>query len=109
MDLSLCLQMLTRCGPILGPLFLALVFYLWKDWKRELRLQERIEALEKEQKEVVLPLVEKCASIIADNTTALARLEKVIGHMGFLQAHAERNLLDRLVSGIHEPEPDVDP
>lgn len=102
MDWSLIYSTLTQLGPLLGFVVLAFIFFLWKDWRRELRLEERIEVLEKEQKEVILPLVERCASIIAQNTAAMTRLEKVISRMGFLQGHAEQTLLDRLVGGTPE-------
>jgi hypothetical protein len=42
---------------------IAVIFFLWRDYRREDRLAARIETLEDEQREVLLPLVEKlCGS-----------------------------------------------
>ncbi len=54
----------------------ACFFFIWRDWKREDRLSKRIETLETQQTEVLLPLVAKTSEIIAKNTTVMERLEK---------------------------------
>lgn len=59
-----------------GPFFLAVVFFLWRDWRREDRLSHRIDVLEDEQRQVILPLVRDCSSVIAQNTTVMERLER---------------------------------
>ena len=59
-----------------GPFFLAVVFFLWRDWKREDRLSNRLDELENEQREVILPLVKDCSSVIAKNTAVMERIEK---------------------------------
>lgn len=59
-----------------GPFFLAVIFFLWRDYKREDRLAKRIDELENEQRNVVLPLVKDCAAVIATNTAVMERLEK---------------------------------
>lgn len=61
-----------------GPLVLAVTFFLWQGWVRECRSTKRIEKLEDEQKKVLLPLVEKCASVIAKNTFIMRRLERAM-------------------------------
>lgn len=61
-------------GKAYGPLVVAIVFFLWRDWKREDRLTARIDQLEDHQREVILPLVEKCTEVITRNTAALERL-----------------------------------
>lgn len=61
-----------------GPLFVAVVFFLWRDWKREDRLTKRINILEDEQRNVILPLVKECAEVITKNTGAVERLEKFL-------------------------------
>ena len=65
-------------GPVLGPSLALLTFFLWKDWRREDHLQERIEKLEQEQKDIVLPMVEQCVTVIASNTEVMKRLEKIM-------------------------------
>ena len=59
-----------------GPFFLAVVFFLWRDWKREDRLSNRLDELENEQREVILPLVKDCSSVIAKNTAVMERIER---------------------------------
>ena len=54
------LWLIKSLGPTVGPALLVLGFFLWKDWRREDRLQRRVEKLEQEQKEVMLPMIEKC-------------------------------------------------
>lgn len=61
-----------------GPLVLAVAFFLWQGWVREGRLSKRIEKLEDEQRGLLMPLVERCADVIAQNTMMLERLEKVL-------------------------------
>lgn len=64
-------ELLKQYGPLLG----AVLFFIWRDWKREERLSNRIEKLEDEQREVILPLVERSTQVIAENTTVMQRLE----------------------------------
>ncbi len=61
-----------------GPFFLAVVFFLWRDWKREDRLSNRLDQLEDEQREVILPLVKDCSIIIAKNTAVMERIERYL-------------------------------
>ena len=48
-----------------GPWVAAVVFFIWRDFKREERLLGRIIILEDQQRGVILPLVEKTATVIA--------------------------------------------
>jgi len=61
-----------------GPFFLAVVFFLWRDWKREVRLSNRLDELENEQREVILPLVQDCSAVIARNTAVMERIERTL-------------------------------
>lgn len=61
-----------------GPLAATVLFFIWRDWKREDRLTTRIEKLEDEQREIILPLVEKSTSVIAENTKVMDRLERAL-------------------------------
>ena len=65
------LELLKAYGPLAG----LAVFFIWRDWKREDRLTTRIEKLEDEQREIILPLVEKSTNVIALNTSVMERLE----------------------------------
>ena len=68
-----------------GPLLTAVVFFIWRDYRREDRLSKRINELEDEQREVILPLVTSCTEVITkntdvmeQNTQVMQRLENVI-------------------------------
>ncbi len=61
-----------------GPFFLAVVFFLWRDWRREDRYSDRLDELENEQREVILPLVKDCAAVIAKNTAVMERIERTL-------------------------------
>jgi len=61
-----------------GPLVLVVAFFLWQNWVRECRMTKRIEKLEDEQRNVLMPLVERCADVIAQNTMMMERLEKAL-------------------------------
>jgi hypothetical protein len=103
MGISDGLAILQGWGPILGPALLVFAFYLWKDWRREMRLLDRVEALEKEQKEILLPLVEQCATAIAQNTIVMQRLEQIMRRCTAVTKHDQRNMLDQLIEDAHEP------
>ena len=53
-------------------------FLLWQGWVREVRMGKRIVKLEDEQRNVLMPLVERCADVIAQNTLMMERLEKAL-------------------------------
>lgn len=83
MGISDLWSIVNQWGPVFGLVIITLVFFLWKDYKRENRLQDRVEALEKEHKEVILPMLEKCVTVITQNTEIMTRIEKVIEHCVF--------------------------
>jgi hypothetical protein len=62
-----------------GPLVLVVGFFLWQNWLRELRMDKRINKLEDEQRNVLLPMVERCTDVISQNTAMMERLEKALG------------------------------
>lgn len=61
-----------------GPLVVVVAFLLWQSWVREARMSKRITKLEDEQRNVLMPLVERCADVIAQNTLMMERLEKAL-------------------------------
>jgi len=61
-----------------GPLILVTAFFLWQGWVREGRMGKRIEHLEDQQRNLLMPLVERCADVIAQNTMMMERLEKAL-------------------------------
>ena len=62
-----------------GPMLVAVVFFIWRDWKREDRLMKRIDKLEDEQRNVILPLVTKCTEVISENTTVMEAVNRKLG------------------------------
>lgn len=61
-----------------GPAIALAVFVLFRDYKREDRLTTRIEKLEDEQRNTILPLVEKTTEVITHNTAVMMRLEAAL-------------------------------
>jgi len=61
-----------------GPLLLAVIFFLWRDYRREDRLLTRITVLEDEQRTVILPLVKNCTEVITKNTQVMEQSSKVM-------------------------------
>ena len=102
MGVSDCLVILKEWGPVFGPAIGLLVFFVWKDWRREDRLQTRVENLEQEQKEVILPMVEKCVTVIAANTAVMQRLERLMDRAYRQEGDEERCMLDRLLADAEE-------
>lgn len=62
-----------------GPMLVAVVFFIWRDWKREDRLMKRIDKLEDEQRNVILPLVTQCTKVISENTTVMEAVNRKLG------------------------------
>jgi hypothetical protein len=68
------LELIKQFGPLAG----IVLFFIWRDWKREDRLTARVEKLEDEQRNIILPLVEKSTEVIAHNTGVMERLENAL-------------------------------
>lgn len=61
-----------------GPLLAAVVFFLWRDYRREDTLLTRIKELEDEQREVILPLVTNCMQVVTKNSQVMEQNTKVM-------------------------------
>jgi hypothetical protein len=61
-----------------GPLLFAVIFFIWRDYRREDRLTLRIKQLEDEQREVILPLVQQTTEVIVRNTDVMEQNTKVM-------------------------------
>jgi len=70
------LEILQQYGPFCGCLLLAVLFFIWRDWRREEHLNTRITTLETEYREVLVPLVTNCTEVIAKNTVVMERVER---------------------------------
>lgn len=64
-----------------GPLLVAVIFFIWRDAKREDKLLNRVKELEDEQRNVILPLVTQCTEVITRNTTVMGDNVKVMGRL----------------------------
>lgn len=60
-------ELLKDFGPMVG----VVVFFIWRDWKREDLLQSRVQALETYQQNVMAALVKESIQVIAHNTEQL--------------------------------------
>ena len=54
-----------------GPLVGVVIFFIWRDWKREENLVERVQKLEDFNTEVLANIVKEQAGIIATNTEVI--------------------------------------
>lgn len=64
-----------------GPFIAAVVFFIWRDYRREDRLTTRIRELEEEQRKVILPLVQNCMEVITKNTQVMEQNAKVMDRL----------------------------
>ena len=60
-------QLLKDFGPILG----IVLFFIWRDWKREENLVERVQKLEDFTTKVLSDMVKEQSSVIAINTEVI--------------------------------------
>ena len=65
----------------LGPLASIILFFVWRDWKREQHLFIRIEKLENYHKETLVHLIEKSVLILTQNTECLKRVERIVDQL----------------------------
>jgi len=76
-------QILQDFGPVAG----VILFFIWRDWQREDKLQDRVESLEKYQQETLSSLVKESIAVIAANTQQMKWVATLIqschaGHQG---------------------------
>ena len=73
-----------------GPLLLGLIFFLWRDARREDRLLTRVETLEDEQRKIILPLVQETSVVITRNSEVM---------------HANNEIMKNLERALYRVEP----
>ena len=49
-------------------------FFIWRDWKRETGMTNRINKLQDEIRDILKDLVTKCTAALVDNTNAMNKL-----------------------------------
>jgi len=64
-----------------GPLLIAVIFFIWRDYRREDKLTQRIDELEEEQRKVILPLVKETSEVITRNTEVLRQNTRVMDRL----------------------------
>jgi len=77
-----------------GPALSIVIFFIWRDWRRETRLSTRVEKLEDYQRETLTQLVEK-------GTTAMVQSSEVLKWVG--------NILERVPTECPYIEPPRQP
>jgi hypothetical protein len=61
-----------------GPLIGIVLFFIWRDWKREDRLVARVDMLEKYQQDTLVSLVKENLTVIAANTQQMKLVSTMI-------------------------------
>lgn len=61
-------------GPIVG----IILFFIWRDWKREDKLQERVTRLESYQQETLVKLITDTTQALAQNSEFLKWSGRII-------------------------------
>jgi len=67
------LTVLKDFGPYIG----VILFFIWRDWRREEGLVERVKTLEQFNTEVLVSLVKETTAVIAANTEQLRLINLV--------------------------------
>ena len=68
------LLLLREWGPIIG----VILFFVWRDWKREERLTTRVENLENYQRETLVDLLKKTTVALTHNAECLKWIGRII-------------------------------
>ncbi len=71
------MQLVTNFGPLAG----VLLFFIWRDWKREDKLSDRVKKLEDYQRDTLVNLVEKSTTALVQNTESLKWIGRIIEHL----------------------------
>lgn len=70
--------MLTELLANFGPLVGIVLFFIWRDWKREDALSARVEKLEDYQRDTLVHLVERSTTALAQNAECLSWVAHVM-------------------------------
>ncbi len=67
-------SILEQVGPLVG----VVIFFIWRDWQREIRLSRRVEKLEAYQKDVLKTLVDRATMVIAQSSECIKWIGQVV-------------------------------
>ena len=70
-------ELISNFGPLIG----VVLFFIWRDWKREDRLNQRVERLEDYQKNILMDLIEKSTAVLSQNTECLKWVGQLVQRM----------------------------
>jgi hypothetical protein len=70
-------DLIKNVGPFAG----IIVFFVWRDWRREEKLHDRVEKLETYQKETLENLVEKSTAALAQSSECIKWIGRVLEHL----------------------------
>jgi hypothetical protein len=68
------LTLLREFGPLLG----LILFFVWRDWKREDKLAQRIEALEAYQRDTLVDLLRETTVALTNNGECLKWIGRIV-------------------------------
>jgi hypothetical protein len=68
---------LKEFGPFVG----IIAFFVWRDWRREEKLYDRVEKLETYQKDMLENLVEKSTSALAQSSECIKWIGRVLEYL----------------------------
>jgi len=68
------IELLGQFGPLIG----IVLFFIWRDWKREDALSARVERLEDYQRDTLVHLVERSTTALAQNAECLSWVAHVV-------------------------------
>jgi len=74
MGTDLITNLISNFGPLVG----IVLFFIWRDWKREDALSARVEKLEDYQRDTLLNLVERSTTALAQNAECLSWVARVM-------------------------------
>jgi len=64
-----------------GPAIGLIIFFIWRDWKREGQLSLRVETLEKYQRETLEKLVDRATTALAQSSECIKWIGRVLEHL----------------------------
>ncbi|MFA5345381.1 MAG: hypothetical protein WC315_03825 [Candidatus Omnitrophota bacterium] len=70
-------EILKDVGPFIG----IIIFFVWRDWRREEKLYDRVEKLETYQKDILESLVEKSTMALTQSSECIKWIGRVLEHL----------------------------
>lgn len=93
MDLIVFSKLVSEVGPLVG----VILFFLWRDGKREDSLVERIVKLEDYQRDTLINLVEHSSTALVQNTEALKQTSHIMEAFCQRQQLTKQNSLEESI------------